>query len=666
MSYKYWLLFSSLALGATHNLACSSKFSSCEARRTCPSGGAAGTTGTAGARTAGGDAGGNEGGSGGVNAQAGEAGDTSDAGRGGMAGDSSVNTELEIASPGLELGKTYVPFRGKISASGAAHYTWSITSGTLPAGLALQGTRTATVTIAGTPSEAGQFPISLSVTDGSTTKTVAVTLTVTHSALFLSDRSAAGANDLFLSEIGADSATESVRLNASLPSGGSVTNYAWSPDGSKVLYLATQAAGGSAGLWVASLAAPGTAQRVSTVGVNVSQMVWLLAGNIAAYMDEAGNAYLVDLSSSTPGLSKLVVPAAALPGALTPSPNGTSLTVGTFKRDANSIFALATVSYVTWADPAPTSITIFQSAIAEQSLHFSYDGRYGATTNLGGTAWWDLSSVSPTAAPFTNENGGQFSFSPNARALVYVNLVASPTPPARLSLGRFDSGSMVSSPLIPEGTCIESTLVFRWSMDGRHFVFRCNNDIRGISGVMAATVGADFSLVPAGFLANTFTDTPSVAWSPDSKWIALRADRDTDTRYDLHLIRWSAPGTTYKPHSNTIGAGVSTWAFAQNSQSVAFVGSIAPQSNAGLYLTTLPTTGAPPSATLVSSPANAVVQTDINWLPGSRVIAYRATVAGAAQLFAVPVAADGTAGTPIPISGPSGSGVTSYQLAPTR
>jgi hypothetical protein len=195
-------------------------------------------------------------------------------------------------------------------------------------------------------------------------------------------------------------------------------------------------------------------------------------------------------------------------------------------------------------------------------------------------------------------------------------------------------------------------------------IFRCSKDLRGIDKVVTAAIGTDFSLLPTGFLSNAFTDIPKVGWSPDSKWIALRADRDVDAQFDLQLVRWSAPGVSYKPHS--IGAGVATCSFAPNSQSVAFVGSIAPRNNAGLYLSKLPAGGAPPTAMLVSAPASSVVQTDINWLPGSRVIAYRATVSGASQLFAVPVAADGTAGSPIPISGASGSGVSSYQLAPTR
>jgi hypothetical protein len=190
--------------------------------------------------------------------------------------------------------------------------------------------------------------------------------------------------------------------------------------------------------------------------------------------------------------------------------------------------------------------------------------------------------------------------------------------------------------------------------------------MRGISEVATAKVGNDFPLLPSGFLSSASPGIRDLNWSPNSQWIALSADRDVYNQIDLYLVRWSAPGVAHKPYASSVGSGVTTWAFAQNSQSVAFVGTIAPQNNAGLYLSKLPPTGAPPTATLVSNPASVVVQSDINWLPGSRVIAYRATLSGVTQLFALPVAADGTAGIAIPISGMSGSGVSSYQLAPAR
>ncbi|HET7539480.1 MAG TPA: putative Ig domain-containing protein [Polyangiaceae bacterium] len=670
MSSKYWLLFGSLALGAAHTAACSSEFKTCEAKRTCPAGGASGTAGTAEAGEGGAGAAADEGGKGGRDARGNEAGAAGDteigaiAGSGGMAGESSVATELEIAQPSLDAGKTYVPFSGQITASGAAHYTWSITSGSLPAGLALQGTQSATVTIAGTPAEAGEFPISLSVTDGASTKTVDVTLVVTHSALFLSDRRLAGVNELFLTDIGAGSAGAPVQLSASLPAGGGVSSYAWSPDGSKVLYLAKQSSGGAEELWLALLASPGTAQRVSAAGIGVRQLSWLGSGNIAAYSTSTADGYLVDLSGSTPGASKLavtgttIIATGALVSGLLPSPNGTSIAFPYLAPMVGGAYAYA---YATWAAGVP-KMSLWNGGGSEFA-GYSHDGRFVAFSASGIGTWLDLSATSPAE----NSTGPGFSgaWSPNSELLLYYGDGTSSADPGNLKLGNFNKGTLASTPLLPPKACDWIT-VEPWSPDGKNVLFDCSRDLRGISNVEKATVGMDFSLLPsAGFLSSA-VDVMDRRWSPDSRWIGMRADRDVGGQMDLYLIRWSAPGAVHRPHVNSMATGVTNYAFAPNSQSIAFVGTIAPQSNSGLYLTKLPASGAPPIATLVSAPVSAVVQTDINWLPGSRVLAYRATVSGNSQLFALPVEADGTAGNAVPISRASGSGVSSYQLSPVR
>jgi hypothetical protein len=664
MSSKYWLLFGALALGAAQTVACTSEFSSCEARRICH----AGASGMGDAGSDGGEAGADEGGSAGRDAQAagkggsagrgahaGESDTTDDAGSGGMAGDSSIGLELAIAPPTLAAGKTYAPFTGKLSASGAAHYTWSITSGALPAGLTLQGAQSATVTIAGTPTEAGQFLISLSVTDGSTTKAVDVTLVITHSVLFLSDRRLAGVNELFVADIGGASAAAPVQLSASIPSGGGVSSYAWSPDGSKVLYLAAQSAGGAAELWVASLAAPGTAQRVSAPGVTVSQMVWLGAGNIAAYSTGVGDTYLTALSAVLPAASKLAISGHGIAADLRPSPNGVSLGVNV----NNEAIHANEMSHVTWAAAGLTVVPL--PAVQGSGPFFSYDGRYAVINSGASALWLDLSLPTPIGHDISSANGVGISWSPNAQTLFMARGAG---PANDFSRGDFTSAGLTITALASASNCGAAPV--RWSSDGRNGLYGCAADVRGISNLATAVAGTDFSLLPSGFLSNAFTDTPSMGWSPDSAWIALRADRDVDKQYDLQLIRWSTPGVAHKPHANSIAPGVTTWSFAPNSQSIAFVGTIAPQNNAALYLSKLPAIGAPPTATLISAPASSVVQTDINWLPGSHLITYRATVSGASQLFAVPVAADGTAGSVVSISGVSGSGVSSYQLAPAR
>jgi hypothetical protein len=668
MSYKYSLLFGSLALGAVQTFGCSSEFRTCDQRRTCPAGGVGGKAGADGGGAGGKTAGAGKGGSGGNLADDGEAGEagtadsaggeggtTDSGGSGGMAGDSSVEMELEIAQPTLAVGKTYVPYNGKISASGAAQYSWSVTSGALPAGLALQGAQSATVTVAGTPSEAGQFPITLSVTDGTEKKSVDVSLVITHAALFLSDRRVAGVNELFLAEIGGPSTDAPVQLSASLPAGGSVSNYVWSPDGTKVLYLATQSSGGPTELWIASLAAPGIAQRVSGVGVPVNRMVWLRSGNVAAYLTSVGDAYLADLSGATPGPSKLAISGHGDPGYLVASPNGTSLAVVI----GNEALHLAETSYVKWASGGPTVTPLLSAQGGLDS--FSYDGRY-VVLSQGPFAWWlDLSLATPITHEISSSNGVGISWSPNSQAL-FMSTGAGPL--NVFSRGDFTGTDLKTTTLTSVSNCGGGPV--RWSPDGRSGLFGCTTDIRGISNLATATPGADFSLLPSGFLPNSFTSLWNVAWSPDSAWIALSIDREIDQQNDLYLVRWAAPGVAYKAHANSINQGVTSYAFSGNSRSVAAVATIGPQANAGLYLTKLPASGPPPLAALVSTPPVAVVQNDINWLPGSRSLAYRAAFSGSTQLFAIPVAADGTAGPPVPISGASGSGVTSYQLAPAR
>jgi len=66
-------------------------------------------------------------------------------------------------------------------------------------------------------------------------------------------------------------------------------------------------------------------------------------------MTATGDACLVDLSGSSPGTSKLVVPGSTLPAGLWPSPNGTSVTIATVDPNDGAY----TVTYITWAAGNP-------------------------------------------------------------------------------------------------------------------------------------------------------------------------------------------------------------------------------------------------------------------------------------------------------------------------
>lgn len=572
-----------------------------------------------------------------------------------------VASIVTIAEPALASAKTYVAYSATLSASGGSSYVWSLTSGTLPAGLTLSDTNSAQLKITGTPSEAGLFPITLSVTDGSSSAERQLTLVVTHAVLFLSDRDVAGVNELYLSALGDTTAPTPVRLNASLPNGGGVSTYAWSPDGSKVLYIAKQSAAGNPELWVASVAAPGTAKRVSAVGATVSLMSWLGAGNIAAYMTSSGDAYLVDLSGAAPGTSKLAVAAATNALKLRPSPNGTSITVGTLDPDGPGGMDLTTLTYVSWAAGAAKSVTL-QAGDLGNDITYSYDGQFGTVVSPSGSQWVDLSLAAPVLTRFATLSS--VSWNPKANSLLYVPVTAARS----VLLGTFAGGDLASTTLV-ESTCTKQLPTVVWSPDGKHATFACDGNLRGISEVASAEIGGDFSLLPTGFSSeatNPNLDVVNRGWSPDGAWIAMHADRDVDSTYDLYLLRWSTPGNAFKAHAPTRAPGVTTSAFSPSSRYAALVGTIAPLTNAGLYVSRLPESGAPEPGKLISTPATAAVQDDFAWLPGSRVIAYRATISTKAQLFALPLDAAGAAGSVVPVSGMSGSGVSSYQLQPLR
>jgi hypothetical protein len=192
----------------------------------------------------------------------------------------------------------------------------------------------------------------------------------------------------------------------------------------------------------------------------------------------------------------------------------------------------------------------------------------------------------------------------------------------------------------------------------------CGRELRAIADVSTAAAGTGISVVPASFLLNSFTAIPSYGWSPNSQWIAVRSDKDTDGLFDLYLVRWSELGTVIRPYASSTTPGVSTWQFAPNSSSVAFVGVLGASTVPELYLSTLPATGTPGTASALTAATDPAVQDDMAWLPGSRVIVYRANDTGGPQLHAVHVSATGTSSSALSVSGASGTGVPSYQLAP--
>lgn len=82
--------------------------------------------------------------------------------------DITVNPVLGISTSSLPVGSVGIPYVGVIGAVGATGtFTWSITKGTLPAGLSLSSSTSSSVTILGTPQTVGTSDFTIQVVDSS-------------------------------------------------------------------------------------------------------------------------------------------------------------------------------------------------------------------------------------------------------------------------------------------------------------------------------------------------------------------------------------------------------------------------------------------------------------------------------------------------------------------
>jgi len=570
---------------------------------------------------------------------------------------------LAITTPTLPTGKTYVTYSGTVTASGATSYSWSISSGSLPSGLTLQNTTSATVTIAGTPTEAGLYPVKLAVTDGVRATTIDVQVAVTHKVAFLSDRITSGVKELFLVEVGAETVADPVRLSTPLTSAG-IASFAWSPDGAKIAYLV------GSELRIAEVSSPGTATSLGSGVVNYS---WLNLGQSLAFSATSGAVTVVDVSSAAPWTPRAVgLPAIAATRSfdslsLLPSPHNRDFAVSRVTTAAGVAMDPNWENFqVTWGTGATVTVRAISTEMGFSSpFQFSFDGSILRTSSSSGCHFWQLSeSATPLEilqlSPFFN---GLPSWSPVTNSVLTTNVPNGADPP-NLTLRRASSTGIWTNTVLSNPVC--PPVVGPWSPDGKSGLFACGADLRGIASVAVATLGSDKTLLPADFATNGFTSINAYGWSPDSNWVALRADRFTSNVDDLYLVKFNSSSTAVRPYGAIAAPGVTTWQFAPNSRYVAYVGILGTATLPGLYVSQLPSTGTPGNAAQITAASSPSVQTDIGWLAGSRVLLYRANDAGGAQLHATPLSSAAVAGNAISLTGAYGTGVSVYQPAPTR
>ncbi|MDH5640712.1 MAG: Ig domain-containing protein [Nitrospira sp.] len=122
-----------------------------------------------------------------------------------------------ITTTTLPDGQVGIAYNQDVVASGGVSpYTWAVISGSLPPGLSLAGSTTATASIVGTPTSVGTFNFTIEITDaGSGTDTQALTITVVPPPLTITTSTIADG-------------VQGVNYNQSVVAVGGISPYSWS------------------------------------------------------------------------------------------------------------------------------------------------------------------------------------------------------------------------------------------------------------------------------------------------------------------------------------------------------------------------------------------------------------------------------------------------------
>lgn len=298
------------------------------------------------------------------------------------------------------LGQAY---GAQITASGGrGTYTWRVSQGALPDGLALGDAGSPATTLAGTPTASGQFAFTVEVSDGATTATVDLTLVVNESA-----------RPLIILPTTLATADELVPYSATITAqDGNGMGYTWSvvagalpagltlaPEGTPSTQLAGTPTEDGAFTFTVQVqdSAGNLASRELTLTVTAAPLMVLTAtvpdGSVAAPYE----AIVRGVGGSDAGFTWSVT-AGALPGGLTLEPSGTPSTrvagtpteSGTFTVTvtlADGAGATATQDLTFVIQPA---LQIVTSTLARPRVGQVYTATVGSTGGAGRGHQWQL------------------------------------------------------------------------------------------------------------------------------------------------------------------------------------------------------------------------------------------------------------------------------------
>ena len=561
--------------------------------------------------------------------------------------------KLTITTTGLAAGKNGSSYSASLNASGGTPgYTWSIASGSLPAGLTLSSAGV----ISGTPTGSGISTFTVGARDsGSPAQTASGGESITVSA---------APSKLTITTTGLAAGKNGTSYSASLSASGGTPGYTWSiASGSLPAGLTLSSAG------VISGTPTGSGTSTFTVGVqdsgspaqtaSVSESITVSAApstltiasaNLSAA--QTGSSYTATLSATggTPGYT-WSVSAGKLPAGLslssggvisgTPTKTGTSSFTVTVTDSASPAQTASATESIT-VGTTPTTLTITTTSLTAGKSGTSYSASLSATGGTPGYTWSIASGSLPAGLALSS--AGQISGTPTASGTVTFTVAvqdsASPAQTASAqesitvsaasstltitstSLGAAQTGNSYSTTLSATG----GTPGYTWSVTAGSLPTGLSLSSAGvISGTPTATGSSSFTV--------TVTDSASPAQTASAQEsISVTLPQLTITTTSLN---YGTNGASYSASlAATGGAPSYTWSVASGSLPAGLS-----LSGAGVISGTPTGTGTSTFTVSVSdseSPAETATE------PESITISANTSTPGSAQIYVYPQARSGT------------------------
>lgn len=599
-------------------------------------------------------------------------------GDGGGGGGSGVALSIDTTSvPDTTIGAAYTVSLDGSGGTGSG-YTWNVVTGRLPDGLTLAPSGTPSTTIAGTPVETGLFSFTVALTDSGAEITQRDFSLAVKGRWFVyhADQDTAGTDELFAVDVSTTTYGSPVKLNPTLATGGEVpagsslpvNKDLFSPGGRSLVFAAETVADGVEELWTVDMTgttipAPVKVNATLPAGGSTDEWWWSHDGNWLAYTADQATLGTVELwmvDVSTPGAPGTPV---RMNGSLTAggsvynfedgsspfSPDGARIayvaeqdTVGVAEvyaatLTAGTLGARVKVSSAMLGGSAGASLVKW--APDGQSLVYVADGTTVGTTEL---YWVDFSTGSPSAAVKVsstiaaaggNVDDGDVLFAPDSSGLCYF---ADADVDGQVELFYVDLTAVT-----PQGVKINGALTntgmdvnnYLWAPDSTWVLYLSDQDVLNedalysvaiVGGTPGGSVKVSQTFAAGG---DVFGGSSGAAYtlSADGQYLVYRAEEAADGETDLFMIYLggTSPGTAMRINSLRPAptADVNSFFISPDSSQVIFHGDVLVAGQDRLFSAGLTPTG----PTTQQGPINATVTSTGNPTSGFTGFGWNAT-----------------------------------------